>query len=210
DWMEARERIKKGLREAERQSAVVREKLEADPATRAEQLSRDEAALEKDIDTLQADIKNLADKPDEARAPELEARRAELATRATALDQRGGSLIALLDETQRGPRRELIQPRYTESFMSYLWVSFIAALFMASPFVARELWSFVGRGLYPHEKRYVTIFAPLTYAAFIIGALFGYYMLLPAGLKYLASYGSEDIYGQFALGEYLSLFIRFI
>jgi Tat protein translocase TatC len=209
DWLEARDRIKKGLREADRQSAVVREELEADPAARAEQLSRDEATLEKDIAALQDDLKALASKPDEARARELDARRAELDARAAALDQRGARLTALADESARGPRSELIQPRYTESFMSYLWVSFIAAIFLASPFVARELWSFVSKGLYPHEKRYVTIFAPLTYAAFIIGALFGYYLMLPTGLKYLASYGSKDIYAQFDLGEYLSLFIGF-
>ena len=34
----------------------------------------------------------------------------------------------------------------------------ILGLFMASPYVGRELWGFVAAGLYPDEKRYVKAF----------------------------------------------------
>jgi len=44
--------------------------------------------------------------------------------------------------------------------------------------------------------------------AFVIGAAFGYYVLIPQGLKFLATYGADYIQGQFALSEYLSLFIN--
>src|SRR5262249_6122391 len=88
-------------------------------------------------------------------------------------------------------------------------VAMVFALFVASPLVARELWKFVAAGLHKNEKRYVRWFAPLTFLAFITGACFGYFILIPAGLKFLATYGDENMVGQFNLAAYLSLFLQF-
>lgn len=102
----------------------------------------------------------------------------------------------------------LQQLSYPEAFMSYLKVSFVLALFIAGPFMGREAWKFVAKGLYPEEKRWVTVISPLSFVAFICGALFGYFILIPLGLHYLATYGGEDIIeGSITLSEYLSIFI---
>lgn len=102
----------------------------------------------------------------------------------------------------------LQQLSYPEAFMSYLKVSFVLALFIAGPFMGREAWKFVGKGLYPEEKRWVTVISPLSFIAFFSGAAFGYFILIPLGLHYLATYGGEDIIeGSITLSEYLSIFI---
>ena len=102
----------------------------------------------------------------------------------------------------------LQQLSYPEAFMGYLKVSFVLALFIAGPFMGREAWKFVAKGLYPEEKRWVTVISPLSFIAFICGAMFGYFILIPLGLHYLATYGGEDIIeGSITLSEYLSIFI---
>jgi sec-independent protein translocase protein TatC len=84
----------------------------------------------------------------------------------------------------------------------------VCAIFVASPLIARELWKFVSAGLYKDEKKYVTFFAPVTYVVFIIGASFGYFILIPAGLKFLATYGGDEIGTEFRLSDYLSLLLN--
>lgn len=95
----------------------------------------------------------------------------------------------------------------TAVFIAYLKVSFIAALFFASPYILFELWWFIGAGLYPAERRYVLTFLPLSALLFIVGLLFGYFILVPIGLSFLANYGGPEILNAFTLDHYLSLCI---
>jgi Tat protein translocase TatC len=98
--------------------------------------------------------------------------------------------------------------RYQEVFLNYLKVSLICAIFLASPIMAFEIWRFIAAGLYPSEKKYVQIFAPLSLVNFILGILFGYFILIPVGLRYLATFGHESlVQSSITLGDYLSLFI---
>ncbi len=98
--------------------------------------------------------------------------------------------------------------RYPESFLSHFKVALILAIFFASPLAGRELWSFVAAGLYAHESRYVVIFAPASFFLFVGGALFGYFILIPIGLSYMATYGDPSYLALgITLSDYLSLFI---
>ncbi len=97
---------------------------------------------------------------------------------------------------------------YQDAFLAYLKVALICALFFASPLVAFEIWRFIAEGLYSAERRWVHIFAPLTFGCFIAGVLFGYFILLPASLRYLATYGSTAlVVPTITLDEYLGLFL---
>jgi sec-independent protein translocase protein TatC len=79
----------------------------------------------------------------------------------------------------------------TEMFLTWLKVGFMAAVLLSSPFVARELWGFVAAGLYPHEKKWVRIFAPFSYLLFLSGVAFLYFVVLPPALKFLYSFGFD-------------------
>lgn len=98
--------------------------------------------------------------------------------------------------------------RYPESFIAHFKVALILALFFASPLAGRELWRFVGAGLFPNESRYVVVFAPVSFLLFLLGVLFGYYVLIPLGLSYMATYG-DPAYLELGitLSDYLSLFM---
>ena len=63
----------------------------------------------------------------------------------------------------------------------------IVGFFLASPYVARELWGFVSAGLYPRERTYVRVFAPSSFLLFLLGCLFGYFLLIPFGLYAMVS-----------------------
>jgi len=95
---------------------------------------------------------------------------------------------------------------YLEQFYTHLKVAIIFGLLFTFPLVLYEGWKFVGAGLYKSEQRYVLTFLPFSMVLFAIGAAFGYLILIPTALKFLATWGGADIDLAFTLGNYISLF----
>ena len=85
----------------------------------------------------------------------------------------------------------LYAPNVVDPFMAYVKVSLVAALFVSSPWVAWHLWRFVGTGLYPHERRYVYLFAPVTVLLFVAGCAFSYTVLVRYGIRFLVDFGAD-------------------
>jgi sec-independent protein translocase protein TatC len=104
----------------------------------------------------------------------------------------------------------LIFTSVAEAFFTYMKVGFIAGLILASPFVLYQIWAFVAPGLYRHEKRYVVPFVVLGSFFFGLGILFGYFIALPAGFRFLLGYATDFIKPLPDMKEYLSFSIKFL
>jgi sec-independent protein translocase protein TatC len=104
----------------------------------------------------------------------------------------------------------LIFTSVAEAFFTYMKVGFIGGLILASPFVLYQIWAFVAPGLYRHEKRYVVPFVVLGSFFFGLGILFGYFIALPAGFKFLLGYATDFIKPLPDMKEYLSFSIKFL
>jgi Tat protein translocase TatC len=74
-----------------------------------------------------------------------------------------------------------------DSFFVALNVSLYVAAFLAGPYVLWELWQFIAAGLYPHEKRLVRLYFPLSVALFVAGAAFCFFLIVPSGLYFLST-----------------------
>jgi len=96
---------------------------------------------------------------------------------------------------------------YTENFSSYLKVVMVFGVFFAVPFILYELWKFIGAGLYLHEQRYVVTFLPFSLVLFLAGGVFGYFIMIPVGLEFLAGWNAADVELNFRLGNYVGLFL---
>ena len=68
--------------------------------------------------------------------------------------------------------------------MVFIDISLISAAALASPWILYQLWQFVAAGLYPHERKYVTRYLPLSIALLISGMLFVYFLVLPWTLEF--------------------------
>lgn len=104
----------------------------------------------------------------------------------------------------------LIFTSVAEAFFTYMKVAFIGGLILSSPFVLYQIWAFVAPGLYRHEKRYVV---PLLLGGsffFLLGILFGYFIAIPIGFKFLLSYAADLIKPMPSMKEYLSFSIKFL
>ncbi|NWG02507.1 MAG: twin-arginine translocase subunit TatC [Syntrophaceae bacterium] len=97
-----------------------------------------------------------------------------------------------------------------EAFFTYMKVSFIAGIILTSPFVLYQIWAFVAPGLYQKEKKYVI---PLILSGsffFILGVLFGYFVAIPVGFKFLLGYATDFIKPLPSMKEYLSFSVKFL
>ena len=106
---------------------------------------------------------------------------------------------------------ELIGTGVTEAFFTKLKVSFIAAIFLASPVIFYQLWMFVAPGLYDREKRYVRPFVFFATIFFIVGAAFCYWVVFPVGYAFfIQQYESIGVSPSIRISEYLSFTARML
>ncbi|OGP09598.1 MAG: twin arginine-targeting protein translocase TatC [Deltaproteobacteria bacterium GWA2_45_12] len=103
------------------------------------------------------------------------------------------------------PNTSFIATTPFESYTTYLKVSLLAGFFMASPFIFYQFWQFVSPGLHGGEKKTLIPFTLLSGLLFIGGALFGYFVVFPAGFYYInAILADTGIHLMPRMSDYLS------
>jgi sec-independent protein translocase protein TatC len=91
-----------------------------------------------------------------------------------------------------------------EAFFTYLKVSFLSGLMIASPVLLYQFWMFVAPGLYQKERRLLAPIVILSSFFFIAGALFGYFIVFPWGFKFFLGFATESIRPLPSMKEYLA------
>src|SRR5215212_11618337 len=109
------------------------------------------------------------------------------------------------------PGRKMIFTALTEAFFTYIKVSFWAAICLAFPVLAVQIWKFVAPGLYKNERRAFLPYMFATPVLFIAGAALAYYGVIPVAFRFFVSFetpaidGSLPIVAEPKVNEYLSL-----
>ena len=123
--------------------------------------------------------------------------------------------LAVIFEGQTG--RHLIYTGLTEAFFTYVKVSLWAAICLAFPVVASQIWKFVAPGLYKNERRafYPYLFA--TPVLFAMGAALAYFIVIPIAWRFFVSFetptgldGGLPIVLEAKVNEYLSLIMTLL
>jgi len=104
-----------------------------------------------------------------------------------------------------------------EKFFTDIKIAFFAALFLAFPLIASQLWMFVAPGLYKNEKRAFLPFLAATPFLFFAGAAFVYYVVMPVAWEFFYEYGVDPggantakIELEARVADYLALSMRLI
>ena len=92
-----------------------------------------------------------------------------------------------------------------EAFMTYLKVSLVAGLVLASPWIFYQIWLFVAAGLYKHERKFVYTFGAMSLVLFISGAAFCFFAVFPFVLNFLLAFNQAiGVTPQIRLSEWVS------
>ncbi|MCX8492439.1 MAG: twin-arginine translocase subunit TatC [Cyclobacteriaceae bacterium] len=93
----------------------------------------------------------------------------------------------------------------TGQFMMSITASFVIGLILAFPYVVWELWAFVKPGLQTTERKFSKGAVAAISFLFLLGVLFGYYLLCPITIWFLSTYSvSPMISNEFDITSYVS------
>jgi sec-independent protein translocase protein TatC len=89
-------------------------------------------------------------------------------------------------------------------FSTHILVSIIAGFILASPVVFYEFWRFIKPALYDTEKKHASGAVFFTSILFLLGVLFGYYLIVPLSIHFLGTYQvSSDVENMINLRSYI-------
>jgi sec-independent protein translocase protein TatC len=100
----------------------------------------------------------------------------------------------------------IINTEMAGQFMLQLNSSILIGIIISVPYILWEIWRFIKPALLEKEMRAARGFVFYASALFLIGILFGYYIIAPESISFLAGYTvSDTIHNQFTISSYLSM-----
>ncbi len=108
------------------------------------------------------------------------------------------------------PPTTLISLSPTENFTTYFRVALFAGFALAMPVILYEIYAYINPALLPKERRFIRFMGLPVIGLFIGGMLFCYFVLLPNAIKFLISFGEENIKNQLRAADYISFVTIFI
>ncbi|MFP4845661.1 twin-arginine translocase subunit TatC [Winogradskyella sp. PE311] len=91
-------------------------------------------------------------------------------------------------------------------FSAHVWTSIYAGFIIAFPYVIYQLWSFISPGLKSTERKSSRGFLIIASLLFFIGVAFGYYIVTPLSINFLANYNiSEQISNEFDVSSVIAI-----
>jgi len=100
---------------------------------------------------------------------------------------------------------QLINIDMAGQFRIHITIALYGGLILAAPYIFWELYRFIMPALQEKERRYSRGMVFYTTVLFMLGILFGYFMIVPLTINFLGSYTvSGDILNQINLKSYIS------
>ncbi len=96
----------------------------------------------------------------------------------------------------------------SEQFFTHMWIAILGGIILAFPYIIYELWKFIKPALKNTESAPAKLFVIVASVLFIIGILFGYFILFPMSYNFLINYSLSDgnfVHTQNTLDDYISL-----
>jgi sec-independent protein translocase protein TatC len=98
----------------------------------------------------------------------------------------------------------LINIDLSGQFRIHMTIAFFGGLILAAPYVFWELYRFIMPALKERERKHSGGMVFYTTALFLVGVVFGYFMIVPLTINFLGSYSvSEQVANQINLRSYI-------
>jgi sec-independent protein translocase protein TatC len=90
-------------------------------------------------------------------------------------------------------------------FSMHMWVSIVVGIVFAFPYIVFEIWRFIKPALYSNERQHATGGIFYTSLLFLSGVSFGYFLIAPLSINFLANYTvSAEIDNFINISSYIS------
>jgi len=100
---------------------------------------------------------------------------------------------------------EIINIQLSGQFMVHLYISIIAAVIVAFPYILWEMWSFIRPALRRNEKRHSRGAVLAGTVLFYCGVVFSYFLIVPLTINFFGDYQvSQQVANNITLSSYIS------
>src|SRR5690606_6073418 len=104
-----------------------------------------------------------------------------------------------------GPDFRIESRQMAGQFSAHIWTSIRAGFILAFPYILWEVWRFISPGLYENDRQNSRGFILIASLLFPVGVLFGYYVISPLSINFLANYKvSQEVFNDIDLASYIS------
>ncbi|OOG71481.1 twin-arginine translocase subunit TatC [Flavobacterium sp. A45] len=88
----------------------------------------------------------------------------------------------------------------------FVWMCILAGFILSFPYILWEIWKFISPALYEKEKKNARVFIFSSSLLFFLGVLFGYYVVIPMSVNFVATFTVSDVVlNQFTLESYIGM-----
>jgi len=89
----------------------------------------------------------------------------------------------------------------------FVWICVLGGFILSFPYILLQFWNFISPALYEKERKNAKGFIVVSSLLFFLGILFGYYVVVPMSVNFLASFSvSTIVKNQFSIESYMSMF----
>lgn len=107
------------------------------------------------------------------------------------------------------PEFAVIATEFGERFVVHIKVSIILGFILSFPYIFWEMWRFIKPGLYEEEQKAARGVVFICSFLFLTGVLFGYYIISPFAVTFLAGYSIADVQSTTSLSSFVSYMTMF-
>lgn len=101
------------------------------------------------------------------------------------------------------PVGQLVFLAPAEAFFTRLKLALFAGFLLALPVVIFEAWAFTARALGERVRRAIAYLIPASFMLFLAGVALAVLVVVPAAVKFLLAYGTENVRPMMSAGEYV-------
>ncbi len=88
----------------------------------------------------------------------------------------------------------------------FIWMCILCGFILSFPYILWEIWKFISPALYNKEKKHAKVFIFFSSLLFFLGVLFGYFVIIPMSINFVATFTISDIVvNQFTIDSYIGL-----
>jgi sec-independent protein translocase protein TatC len=98
--------------------------------------------------------------------------------------------LFVFHSVENDPRVQVKSLNAQEAFTIYMKAALLVGVVVASPWIFYQIWSFVGAGLYSHERHYVKLYLPFSLILFFSGAVMAFAFVFQQVLRFLFSFNA--------------------
>lgn len=109
-----------------------------------------------------------------------------------------------------GPAGKLYYMQPAEAFFTYIKVAVFVGFLFALPVVLYQIWRFVLPALMGTERYIISVIVPISLFLFLAGLAFSFFFVMPAGIKFLMGFSTDELQPMFSLKQYFDFVISFL